>query len=90
LFETGLVFNHGLGASADGKVLVCGGMREGLYGPLEGVARVKFTIDALPGWPEHFAGFAVAADGTAYGVTSAFRVVRIGKDGKVMKVAPVF
>jgi WD40 repeat protein len=90
LFETGLLFNHGLGTSGDGKLLVCGGMGEGLYGPIEGGKRIAFKIEALPGREEVFAGFAVAADGTAYGVTSAFRVVRIGKDGKVSKVAPVF
>jgi hypothetical protein len=90
LFETELLFNHGLGVSPDGKVLVCGGLREGSTGPLEGGPRVKFEIDALPGWPEYFASFAVANDGTAYGVTSAFRLVRVEKGGKVTKVVPVF
>ncbi len=90
LFETGLTFNHALAVSPDGKLLACGGMREGLYGPLEGGKRVKFELEALPGWPEYFGGFAFAPDGIAYGVTSAFRVVRIDKAGKVVKVAAVF
>jgi hypothetical protein len=90
LFATDLVFNHGLGASGDGKVLVAGGLRAGSYGPPEGGKRVAFAIDRLPGAAEYFAAFAVPAGGGAYGVTSASRVVRLSKEGKVEKVVPVF
>ena len=37
-----------------------------------------------------FTRFAVRADGSAVGVTSAFRVVRISREGKVEKVAAVY
>jgi hypothetical protein len=90
LFQTGLVFNHGRGASPGGKVLVAGGLRAGTYGPPEGGKRVAFEIDRLPGAAEYFASFAVRADGSAFGVTSACRVVRLSKEGKVEKVTPVF
>ena len=30
-----------------GEVLVCGGMGEGLYGPLNGGKRARFTLEAL-------------------------------------------
>jgi hypothetical protein len=89
LFATGPGFNQAIGATADGKLLLAGGMREGTYGPPDGARRVKFEIDVLPGWAEYFAGFAVQRDGSAYGVTSAFRLVRIAKGGKVEKVVPV-
>jgi hypothetical protein len=89
LFESGLLFNYGVGASPDGKVLVCGGLDEGTHGPPEG-KRVRFALEPLPGAAEYFAAFAVRPDGSAYGVTSAFRAVRLGREGKVEKVAPVF
>jgi len=50
----------------------------------------QFKIDTLPGWPEYFAAFSFLADGSAYGVTSAFRIVHINPDGSVEKVLPVF
>jgi hypothetical protein len=90
LFQTDLLFNHGLGASADGKVLAAGGLAEGSLGPPHGGKRIPFTIQALPGRSEYFARFAVRPDGSAYGVTSSFRLARIGKDGKVEKLVPVY
>jgi hypothetical protein len=50
----------------------------------------RFTVDALPGWPEYFSRFVVAGDGTVYGVTTAFRLVRVSKRGKVEKAVPVY
>ena len=44
----------------------------------------------LPGQAEYFARFAVRDDGAAYGVTTGFRVVKIGKEGKLEKVAAVY
>jgi WD40 repeat protein len=90
LFRTELFLNHGLGVSPDGKRLVVAGSGQGYSGPVEGGKAVRFEIDTLPGQAEYFARFAVRDDGTAYSVTTAFRVVRIGKDGKVEKVAAVY
>jgi hypothetical protein len=90
LFQTGAFVNQGLGVSPDGKRLVVGGSNRGSWGPVEGGPRVRFTIDPLPGQTEYFARFAVRDDGTAYGVTTAFRVVKINSDGKVEKVAAVY
>jgi hypothetical protein len=89
LFQTGVLFNYGLGASADGKVLVGGGQREGVVHRAGGRA-TRFTVDALPGWPEYFARFLVTGDGTVYGVTTAFRLVKVTRGGKVEKVVPVY
>jgi WD40 repeat protein len=90
LFQTGLFVNHGLGISPDGKRLVAGGSGEGFWGQIDGGRPVKFTVDALPGQAEYFSRFAVRDDGTAYGVTSAFRVVKISTEGKVERVAAVY
>jgi DNA-binding beta-propeller fold protein YncE len=90
LFQTDLLFNHGLGASPDGKVLAAGGLAEGSLGPIEGTRRVKFSIKALPGRSEYFACFTVRPDGSAYGVTSSFRLVKISRDGKVEKLVSVY
>jgi WD40 repeat protein len=90
LFRTELFLNHGLGVSPDGKRLVAGGSGEGYWGPVEGGTPVKFALDALPGQAEYFARFAVRDDGTAYGVTTACRLVKIGPGGKVVRVVAVY
>jgi len=90
LFQTDLLFNHGLGASPDGKVLAAGGLAEGSLGPTGDSKRVKFTIQALPGRSEYFSHFAVRPDGSAYGVTSSFRLARVTKDGKVERLVAVY
>jgi hypothetical protein len=90
LFRTELFLNHGLGVSPNGKSLAVGGLGVGYVGPTEGGRAVKFTVDPLPGQAEYFARFAVRDDGTAYGVTTAFRLVKVDRDGKVEKVAEVF
>jgi WD40 repeat protein len=90
LFRTDLFLNQGMGVSPDGKILVAGGLEAGTWGPIEGGRAVKFAIDPLPGQAEYFSRFEVRDDGTAFGVTTAFRVVKIGKDAKVEKVMAVF
>ena len=90
LFQTELFLNHGLGLSPNGKRLVVGGSGEGSWRPLEGGKAVKFVIDPLPGQAEYFARFAVSDDGTAYGVTTAFRLLKIDRDGKVARVTAVY
>jgi WD40 repeat protein len=90
LFRTELFLNHGLGVSPDGKRLVAGGLNVGYSGPAQGGPAVKFTVAPLPGQAEYFARFAVRDDGTAYGVTTAFRVVKVDRDGKIEKVAAVY
>jgi WD40 repeat protein len=90
LFETPQRVNHALGVSPDGKVLVTGGFGEGTHGALEGGKHVLFSVEALPGQGEYFHRFAVSGDGSAWGVTTAFRVVRLGPRGKVEKAAAVY
>ena len=89
LFATPDRVNYALGISPDGKTLLTGGMGTGTHGPVEG-NRVRFEVETLPGPAEMFTRFAVRNDGSAVGVTSAFRIVRISHDGKVEKVAAVY
>ena len=76
--------------SDDRKTLLTGGLRDGTLTNLENMNMVEFQISRLPGWPEYFAGFAVHKDGTVYGVTSSFRLIKISKEGKVEKEVPVY
>lgn len=89
VFEAGSI-NYGRGVAHDRKSFLVGGLRNGTYVVLDGMQKVKFSLDQLPGWPEYFAGFAVEPDGTGWGVTSACRLVKVGRDGRVMKAGPVY
>ncbi len=90
LFETKNSYNYGRGVSQDRKAFLCGGLRDATYTTVQGMAMTQFEIDQMAGWPEYFEFFTFAKDGSAYGVTSAFRLVKISKEGKVEKTAPVF
>ncbi len=90
LFETKNSYNYGRGISADRKFILTGGMRDGTYTTVEGMKMVQFETDTLPGWPEYFESFAFAADGTAFGVTSGFRIVKITKEGRMEKASPLY
>lgn len=90
LFETANAYNSGRGVSVDRKVFLTGGMREGTYTVVEGMKGTKFDIDEVPGYGEYFEGMTAIADGTAFAVTSAFRVVKISKEGRTEKAVPVF
>lgn len=87
LFETPLRINHAIGTSPDGKVLVLGGRAGGVY---DAGKPVPFELDEVPGRAEFVTRLAVRPDGTAYGVTSAYRVFRVGREGKVERAAAVY
>jgi DNA-binding beta-propeller fold protein YncE len=87
LYQTAERINQAVAASPDGKVVVVGGRAGGTW---EGAKRVPFALDELPGQAELVTALAVRADGTAWGGTTAFRLFRIGRDGKVEKVIAVF
>lgn len=83
-------YNYAYAATPDGKVFWTGGLRDGCRTKVADLSRAAFEIDELEGFPEYFKHFTIAADGTAYAGTTAFRVVRLGTDGKIGKVAPVY
>ncbi len=87
-------FGYGRGISADHSQLITGSLASGAIGLLspDDFRVTKFAIaNRLAGWPEYFAGFAFAADGkSVYGVTSAFRLIHIRIDGKIIAEVPVY
>lgn len=90
MFETPQVVNHALAASPDGKLLLLGGQGEGSLGPTAGGPRVAFRLEPLPGQAEFFNRFVFLPDGSALAVTSAYRLVRIDKFGRVEKTVAVY
>ncbi len=87
-------FGYGRGISADHSQLITGSLASGAIGLLsaDDFHVTKFAVaNRVPGWPEYFAGFAFAADGeSVYGVTSAFRLIHIQSDGKIIAETPVY
>jgi WD40 repeat protein len=90
LFQMPNSFNYGMGVSADHKVLLTGGMSDGTCTVVDGMKMSPFKRDRLAGWPEYFKSFAVAADGTGYGATSGFRLLKISSGGQVEKAVPIY
>ncbi len=90
LFKSKNSFNYGFGYSVVNNVAASGGLANGSVMNLEDGTFKTFKIDKIGGWPEYFKGFAVAKDGTIYGGTTAYRLVKIGQDGNVIKIVPVF
>lgn len=90
LFRLDNSFNYGIGFGADQKVLMSGGLADGTYTKVADLAKTRFRPDRLPGWPEYFKSFAVGEDGTGYGGTSGYRVIKIKPGGGFDKSYSVF
>ena len=90
LFALQNSYNYGLGFSADQKVIMSGGLSVGTYTKTADMSGTVFKPDKLPGWPEYFKGFTVASDGTAYGSTSGYRIMKISPSGAFEKSVPVY
>ncbi len=89
LAESKNSYNYGIGYSVESNRLVTGGLAKGTIVLLDSGKARSFQVDRIGGWPEYIKGFAIAADGTIYGGTSAFRLVRVSPDGTT-KTVPVF
>ena len=83
-------FNNAVHATPDGKTLWTGGALDGSRTQVPDLSSTTFQIDEVPGFTESYKSLTAASDGTAFAGTSAFRVVRVGKDGKIQKIAPVY
>ena len=90
LFGLDNSFNYGTGFSPDQNVLMTGGLATGTRTKAADLGKTLFKIAPVPGWPEYFKGFALNADGTAFGSTSAYRIHRIAPNGMVEKSAAVY
>ncbi len=83
-------YNYARGGLEDGSVIVTGGLRKGTRLVLDSMETTPFECSGVPGFPEYYKEFTVAADGTAYAGTTTFRVIRIDKTGKVTKTAAIY
>jgi hypothetical protein len=90
LFKSKSSYNYGMGISPDRKAFLLGGLRQGTLVNAENLAMTTFKIDKLPGWPEYYKGFGFGPDGTGYAVTTAYRLVKIGKTGTIGKTVPIY
>jgi hypothetical protein len=90
LFHAQNSYNYAAGISPDRKWFMTGGLRDGSLVQSNGLAVKKFRTGPLPGWPEYYTGFGAGPDGTAYGVTTAYRLVVVGPGGNLIKVVPLY
>ena len=90
MFHSQNSYNYGAGVSSDHKRFATGGLRDLTYVELDGLKMLKQKISSLPGWPEYFKGFGFGPDGSLYGVTTAYRLVVISPQGKLVKVVPIY
>ncbi len=72
---------YGEGISSDQNVLVVGGLADATIFDVSTNSELSFDIDDLPGWPEYFSNFVIAPDGTIYGATDAYRIVKVQQAG---------
>lgn len=89
LFAMPNSFNYGAGFSNDRSKVFGGSLADGSIRNLEDGQSLLFKIDKLPGWPEYFKGFSAADDGTLFGATTGFRVIKISPDGTIAAQVPV-
>jgi len=84
--------NYGLGWSLAGDFCYTGSLATyvRLHNGKEDAKEELAREQLVPGFPEYFHGFGVEADGSAYAVTSAHRMARIDKHGKVVEIKPYF
>jgi glutamine cyclotransferase len=90
LFKGQSSYNYGIGISPDREAVLLGGLRKGTRIKAADLGMVTFDVDSLPGWPEYYKGFGFASDGTGYAVTTAYRLVKINKNGTMEKAIPVY
>ncbi len=73
----GISSSNAENVSEDQKILVVGGYGQGTVFDISNNSGFNFEIDKLPGASEYFLAFAIAKDGTIYGTTSAYRVIKM-------------
>ncbi len=90
LFKTGTPYNYGIGISSDGKTIASGGLSTGMLMNMETKTSISFKHSRLQGFPEYFYGFTFGPDGTIYGGTNAWRIIKVSPDGEVQGETPIF
>ena len=83
-------YNYGIGISRDGQSIASGGLSVGSITNATDKTSVTFKNSRLPGFPEYYYGFTFGPDGTVYGGTSAWRIIRISPEGKILDETPIY
>lgn len=91
MFKTKNSYNYGLALSPDHSLWLSGGLRNfSVTSTKDLSSKGAGDLRRLPSWPEYFSGFTASADNKMiFGGTTAYRVMKISPDGKLVKVAPV-
>lgn len=77
-------------ASADHSYFLVGTLGKGQIVRTDTMAEREFAFpDRLKGWPEYLYGFGIAPDGTIYGGTSAYRMIKVSPQGQVQEIRPI-
>lgn len=83
LFETKNRTNFGSAYSLANNRAVTGGQGMGTVFHLDTDQQTPFRVPRIGGLGEFIKGFTIGNDGTVFGGTTAYRIVRIGADGRV-------
>lgn len=76
--------------SDDHSYFLVGSLSKGAIVDTATLGETEFSFpNRLNGWPEYLYGFAIAPDGTIYGGTSAYRMMKISRQGQVLDMKPV-
>jgi hypothetical protein len=89
-FDSKQWYLTGAASSPDQSVVVSGVEREGVVRTLSSGNSAPFKIDDQPGASEYFEGFAFGPDGTIFGGTSSYRLVKLSPSGQVQLTKPIF
>ena len=77
-------------ASVDNSYFLVGTLGKGQIVQTDTMAETEFAFpDRLKGWPEYLYGFGIAPDGTIYGGTSAYRMIKVSPQGQVQEIKPI-
>ncbi|MEE2786891.1 MAG: hypothetical protein VX589_06095 [Myxococcota bacterium] len=96
LFRMPHGLNYGWGVSEDGQRIVAGDLARGSLAQVgaDVAATIKatkmFNAQKLPGWPEYFKAFAFGPDGSTYGATSGYRIIKIDSTGSIVGETPIY
>jgi hypothetical protein len=91
LFKLESGFNYGVGNQPGTAKVAVGGLRDGAIVDLKTNSAVDFKISSLKyGWPEYFKSLAFGADGVVFAGTTAYRMIKIDKDGSIIKAVPIY
>ncbi|MFZ1814252.1 MAG: hypothetical protein WBO55_05660 [Rhizobiaceae bacterium] len=87
----GVNTSYGFLFTPDHSHMYSGGLASGAVFDIASRTGINWESgERLPSWPEYFQGFGLAPDGTVFGGTSAYRLMRMTPDGKMELIKPIY